>query len=428
MSPSSTPRAADAPIHIAVILGGLPTPDTSGSGIIHWALLRQLVQAGYQVTCCLLLNQANPHLALQDDQSINQLQALGLTVKVFWLDQKRATSRWRQRLLPQVADLYPTQDLTAALQAFLDQQQPDVIYTYEVANLVPLLTYRAVPRLAALVDLDHLPARLRLQTQPWHWRQAPMLLLTYWHTWLKRRWMVRWLQEADAVVNYAAHHAAWLQAHGVPQAQYCPPPVPDLRSHITAKVTRGHQPPRILMVGHLLGTATQLGLRLTLQDILPRLDQALGPQGYQLRIVGAFAEQLPDSLLQQLQHPAIQPLGYLEEIAPEFLSCDVLLVPTPVELGTRIRILVGWCYGCCVVTHSANAKGISALIPGQNALVGASGAQLAAALLQALQSPELRQQLAQAGRSTYESVFQPQVAAQPLLARLDQLARQHQPT
>ncbi len=413
--------------HCVLITSGVPNPETSGSAIVNWALLQHMHQFGLRVTCCLLLERSHPHFSLPGASDLDGLRAQGIAVEtLFWDSSPAKSGRWRRLLQPTLADLYPLTALQPQVQKLLQRLQPDVIYAYETPCIALALAYPEASCLGVLVDLDHLPSTLRLRTQGLrlHPRAWAIAAATLWQSRQKRHWMLRLLAQTPVVVNFAAHHAAWLQTQGIHQSRYLPPPIPDpLPGWLPEERSPSPQPrPRILMIGHLLGTATQLGLQLTATQVLPRLERELGPQGFEIRIVGGFHEQLPRSLQQRLDHPAVQFLGFLTQVETEFRTCDLLYVPTPVELGTRIRILVGWSYGCCIVAHQANACGIPTLKHGVNALLGQGGATLATALLMAIRQPELRQQLAQAGRKTFETHFQAAIAAPKLIQILMELS------
>jgi glycosyltransferase involved in cell wall biosynthesis len=116
-------------------------------------------------------------------------------------------------------------------------------------------------------------------------------------------------------------------------------------------------------------------------------------------------------------------VGQVEPATEEFLRCDVLLVPTPIRLGIRVRILTGFATGSCIVAHTANSLGIPELIDGKNALLGSTGPQLAAAVLRASADSALRAQLRREARRTYEQCFSLETAGRLIVDELEQVAR-----
>ena len=113
--------------------------------------------------------------------------------------------------------------------------------------------------------------------------------------------------------------------------------------------------------------------------------------------------------------------GHVEPPDDEFLRADVLLVPTPVPTGPRIRILTGMAFGCCVVAHEANRLGIPALVHRENVLLGQSD-ELATLTVTALRDPALRERLGGAGRLLYESRFTLDTAGARIVAELERIA------
>jgi glycosyltransferase involved in cell wall biosynthesis len=223
------------------------------------------------------------------------------------------------------------------------------------------------------------------------------------------------LRHYDSVGIFGAHYADLAKRHGV-AAWYAPSPVEDPRP--SPRGERAPGPPRILLIGHLRGIATISGLHVLVDDVLPRLDAELGREGYEARIVGAYCP--PESLRESLQHPAVRLTGAVEPPDEEFLGADVVLVPTPIETGPRVRILTAFAYGCCVVAHRANALGIPELEDGVNVLL-ADTRGLAAATLSALRDAALRQRLGAAGHALYESRFTPEAAGGGIVRRLEEL-------
>jgi hypothetical protein len=225
-------------------------------------------------------------------------------------------------------------------------------------------------------------------------------------------------------VDFAAHHAAWLRENGVPNCLYIPPPTRDTiglkwreirDSHPTRNTTR------ILLLGHLAGIATIAGIKIFTAKVLPILEQKLGFGKFEVHVVGDYSKN--QDLAAQLRRPTIRLRGYVDDISHEFLSSDILLVPTPINLGTRTRIIEGFSYGCCVVAHAANALGIPQMVHEQNALLAGNGLGLADAVIRAVNSPALREHLGCNARRTFEENFSIEKAGALLTAELERIAR-----
>jgi glycosyltransferase involved in cell wall biosynthesis len=114
--------------------------------------------------------------------------------------------------------------------------------------------------------------------------------------------------------------------------------------------------------------------------------------------------------------------GYVEDIHEEFRAADILLVPTPIDLGFRVRIAEGFSFGCCVVAHRANALGMPELCDGETTLMDDTGSGLAEAVVRCLRSTALRDQLGAAARATFEQVLDGRIVCNQMVDELEFLA------
>src|SRR5207249_4649814 len=129
----------------------------------------------------------------------------------------------------------------------------------------------------------------------------------------------------------------------------------------------GNPKPRILLIGHLRGIATISGLHVFVDEVLPELTAVLGPEGFDVEVVGAHDP--PASLRPALDaHPAVHLLVHDE---------NVLLADTP---------------------------------------------GLARETLRAIREPELRERLGRRGRELYEAEFTPERAGTTIVQELERLA------
>jgi glycosyltransferase involved in cell wall biosynthesis len=235
------------------------------------------------------------------------------------------------------------------------------------------------------------------------------------------RLLVRLLNECEASGNFAAHHAAWLRRRGASGCEYYRTPIQDSPGDDWLAARQRHQRGggrlRLLLIGHLRGVSTLDGLDVIASGVLPRLERTLGADGFEVRIVGGYDP--PPHLQAALDRPSVRFLGHLEHPDEEFAAADALLVPTAIPLGTRVRIISAFSFGCPVIAHQANALGIPELVDGANVLLGRSGEELAQATTRVAGDAELQRRLENAGRATYERFFAPSVAA----ARIEETLR-----
>jgi sugar transferase (PEP-CTERM/EpsH1 system associated) len=124
--------------------------------------------------------------------------------------------------------------------------------------------------------------------------------------------------------------------------------------------------------------------------------------GVRLRITGRQPDSLPRFLLDE---PGVELTGYLPDIRPTIARSCVSVVPLRSGGGTRLKILEAMALGTPVVSTKKGAEGLDAT-PGLHLLVADEPAAFADAVVQLLQSPIQRRQLAdqahQLVRSRYE--------------------------
>jgi glycosyltransferase involved in cell wall biosynthesis len=121
----------------------------------------------------------------------------------------------------------------------------------------------------------------------------------------------------------------------------------------------------------------------------------------QLRIVGAD----PPAAVQALaQLPGVQVTGYVADLAGELQHATIAAAPLRAGTGMQIKVLEAMACGLPVVATRQVLAGVGAH-HGQHALQGETSAQLAAAMVQLIQQPALRIQLARAAHLLVEELY-----------------------
>ena len=416
-------------MRVATVFAGVPNPWQGGGPLTHWATIGALLDAGHEVLFVSLPWEDDPRA----EERLAALRALGAeTAAVAPVsDGSTPEGRWRRRLAygrsvawPDDETLFPTLAYAEPLARVLAEARPDAV----LAHGTPAVTAAHAapfPKLALMSDPPGLSRRLRTRYEPTHpWRPGRDELVyrlgAASYALRAERRILELLRGYDSVGEFAAHHAEWARRRGV-RAWYAQSPIPDAAGSEWRERRAAAEPnprPRLLMIGHLRGISTISGLHVLVRHVLPRLTDELGRDGFELHLVGDYEP--PRSLRTALDHPAIRLRGHVEPPDDEFLRADVLLVPTPVATGPRVRILTGLSFGCCVVAHSANRLGIPMLSHGRNVLLAPSE-RLAEQTLRALRDPPLRERLGAEGRRLYESRFTPERAGRRIVAALEGL-------
>jgi len=415
----------------AVVANGIPNPTASGSALTPWSLIQYLIEAGHAVTAFPIENlYLSPTKVKREDQ-LAALSALG--AKISLIDgsclnytPNRPANGIGRLFLPRLEDYYPTALLAPTLRSALEIESPQAIFAYHFEALAATYQLGIAPLVSVVVDPSHLPAYFRWRVlEPLRLNNdylqltAAMAAGTIWLP----RYMRRMMLHCAVSGAFAAHHAAWYRRIGVSNCQYFCTPVADdggSRWQEQRQQYKSKTKYKILLIGHLYGTATLSGLYLFCRTVLPILEQHLGPDKLEVHVVGGHRP--PPDLRRLLDHPMIKMRGQIEPPNEEFFSSDVLVVPTPINLGMRVRIAVGFSFGSCVVAHHANALGIPEMIHEKNALLAKDGASMARMILRALGDQSLRERLGREARRTYETYFAPSVAGKRLALEMERAA------
>jgi glycosyltransferase involved in cell wall biosynthesis len=409
-------------VRVGFVSGGIPSLGHSGSTLASWTIVEALLDVGHDVTAVLcpagyLLDETVPG-------RIAELERLGADVRVVEVPDPGPVRRARfvrSLVAPTDADLLPAARAAEGVRRALDGV--DVGMSFGIEAIAATAHLDGAPFLAVLSHPPGVPRRLRLRYDP-----APRSLLgrAAERSFLAHadRRTAALLRRFASVGVFSGHHAEWARRHGV-KAWYAHYPMPDLAGpdwrgkREAAQAEPG--PPRILMIGHLRGIGTISGFHLFVPEILPLLTEELGPDGFEVHVVGG--QEPPAAFVDGLRHPAVRLRGQIENPEEEFFAAHVLLAPNPTTTGASARILSGLTFGSCIVAHTDSVIGIPELEHGRNSLLASDGPAHARETLRALGDPELRRRLGDEARRLYESAFSPPVAAGRIVQELERLAR-----
>jgi glycosyltransferase involved in cell wall biosynthesis len=408
-----------------IIGGGVPNPVSGGGALTTYTVVRQLLDSGERVTVFVLHDPVYYDPAGADmGERIEHLERLGAHVVPIASRAAAAVddaprslgARLRRNLAPAVGDLHPHVADAPQLAEAVAGSGADVAFAYHVEALAAS-TQLTIPRVAGVGDPPQLPVYYRWRDampSAWAVRQLPRVQRVMR---AQPRLMAQLLEGCAAYGAFAAHHAEWFRAHGAPRCEYFRTPVPDLDGAPADRAASDRT--RILLLGHLGSIVTIDGLRVFARA-LPEIERQLGPDRFSVDVVGGY--QAPEGLDGLFAHPAVTAHGHTEDAGRWLAETDMLVVPTSIPLGIRVRIIAAFSAGTPIVAHQANALGIPELVDGENALLGGSAGELAAAVVRLASDEALADRLRRGARATYERYFMPGVAAAAIVARLREAA------
>lgn len=420
-------------MHIAFLWNSVPHAE-GGGGMVSVGMVQAMLRAGHRVTICVLMEPES--IRPQHMPQLEELQSSNVTIteipvppRASWRFSgfRRLAHRFRVLLRPRNADFHPLVTQAQTVGAILAPLKPDVIIVFQVIEA--LHGVPTAPKMALLGAMEHL-------THLYWWRvratwRAPIrtvvmgiraLLVSF----LVRRWNLRMLADYQRVGVLGAQDAVWLRQHGITNALYLPAPIQDpgqaswksRRAGVTSGEDSGVKP-KIILVGHVQAVPTLAGLYFFGRHILPGLERSLGAEAFEVHIIGRYS--LPRPLARAFDKPSVRLRGFVEDIDGEFLTSDILCVPTPIDFSMRVRICVGFSFGCCVVAHHAIAAGMPELIHDYNVLMAGDGPGLVSQIVRALRDERLRVWLGANARRTYEERFSAGRAGQILLDELERI-------
>lgn len=205
---------------------------------------------------------------------------------------------------------------------------------------------------------------------------------------------------AAFILNHAAMHAEWLRRRtGLPTlytpnpVALCPPPVrvPDAPDGV----------PRFMLLGGMGGIATLSGLGFLASAVIPHLADALGRGDLEIHSIGKG--EFPKRIEAVFRDAGVVQQGFVPDLDLALADARAVLVPTPIPLGFRTRILDCFRQGICVIAHSANAAGMPELAHDRNALLAKDGREFAQQVLRLMREPETAERLADQARKDFET-------------------------
>lgn len=423
-------------MRVTLLVGGAtPNPTAGGGAVTTWTILSELRAQGHDVAVVVVRDREryDPTSETEDVRE-ERIRGLGADVvpvvsrsaEFFRTSSRALGDRLRRGWHPSDEELFPHSVDAEAVERAVASTNPDAVFVYHADMLAASRGVRA-PRFGALGDPPHLSALYRFREQlpdPRAFRGALRLQAQLRH---QPRLLVRLLNECQRRGAFAAHHAEWLRRRGAADTMYLRTPVPDSLGPAWRKERDRLRAarPTVLLVGHMKGVVTIDGLRLFGSEVLPRLEQELGADGFDVRIAGGY--DAPAELARLLDRPSVQFLGHVDGADDEFLAAHALVVPNSISLGIRVRIITGFSLGTCIVSHRANALGIPELEHEQNALLGSSGPELAEGIFRAFRDDALRKRLESGARDTYEREFAPPVSVGRIAANLEAMAPGRRP-
>lgn len=404
---------------ILIIIDTLPNIYHGGGGITAYSVINSLISEGHKVDLLALNPNIHNYENRSDSDYEKELYKIGVhNIKILNIIVDKKINIYR-KFFPRVKDLFTSFYKSSEIKEFLDLGSYDGIFAYHWDAIVSIQQITNIPKLGIVGDPIHLPYLYRKEYyKRVNISKFNILFVKQWlleKTQISRKIKIMnmLLKSCNVSGAFAAHHAFDFQNSGVDNCKYFRTPVYDPHTSLN-KNPKSNSKFKILHIGHLQGIATVTGVEILAKEVIPNLDKLIGEDNYELHLVGGHFDTLPILLKQLLTKNNIKIRGQVSPSDQEFLSSNILLVPTPIELGIRVRIITGLSYGNCIISHIANSKGIPELVNNQNCILSNDGVALAKACFDVYKNENKRIDLAINARKTYEKYFSVETAGKEI--------------
>ena len=265
-----------------------------------------------------------------------------------------------------------------------DKYKPDIVYCfgYQAANIANRARgdYKIV---ATFYDPPYVSScykrwtELRYGDIKTKLNVLRRLIATY------RRWRLHFSAElpalgsSDVLISHSYNHGLLYQSRLKRPLLYFPNPL-EVVPELTRQVNRDI--PTFLLAGSIASTVSLTGMYFFAYEVLPNIIDDLRAGRMRIHVVGGGKLRQDLEFLKSV--PNMKFLGFVshEDLLREYEQATALLVPTPIRLGFRTRIMDAFRYRLPTIIHTANQAGFKELEHRANTLMATTGTAFAAAM------------------------------------------------
>ena len=395
--------------NILVINSTVPHPFHGGGGLTIYSSLRALLNNGYNVYCLALTCSSNNGSKSEQDH-IDHLLSLGVKdVQILDITKENHHPKLFDRVFPSIQSLLPFRKFNSKVEKYIKKFNISSILAYHWEASSAVMDLSNIKKAFFLGDPIDAPMIFRRQYlnkygELSYFRNIVFNIRSKLIISQQRLAMNKVIEKGNFVGVFAKHHSEELQTRSKRDCQYIKTPTPSSVSKNNLK-TVGKKF-KILHIGHLQGIATVSGVDLLVNQIIPILKKEIGSENLEINLVGGSFNSLPRALQDSInKEDQINVLGQITPADQVFCENDILLVPTPIELGIRVRIITGLSYSIPVVAHIANKKGIPELENNINCILGKNAEEIAQGIIKLYKDENLRKKIGEEGLDLHNNEF-----------------------
>lgn len=395
--------------NLLVINSSVPHAYHGGGGLTAYSMLRASVDLGYNVYCIALASSKN-NGNMTEQEHVDHLLSLGVKdVKILNNETINHKKSWFQKITPNSEVFLPNRTENQRVREYCLSNHINLAIAYHWEGASAIMDIDELKKVFLVGDPIDTPMIFRRQYLEKYGDLNPIKKVLFN---LRSKYIINQQKKAMSEVlkagNYngafANHHSKELEKESGVKCHYMRTPTP-FPNKINKNLSHSEKF-KILHIGHLQGIATISGVDLLVTEVLPILKKKIGEDKFEINLVGGHFEALPKKLQKLIKEdPCINVLGQVTPADSVFCENDILIVPTPIELGIRVRIITGFSFAIPIVAHIANTKGIPEMQHNENSMIGNNASSLADAIIKLFNDSNLKAHVGKKGNDLHCSHF-----------------------
>ncbi len=417
-------------MHLAFFTHTYPAPNSNGGAEICYAKLKEFKKKGIKVSLFIYAVEEYYNDCIKN---YNKIKVLADNVHVFKADMKISLFNAILKnpylfFKPQDEMLLPSYRFEKETHDLLKRYNPDKAYIYDWYACPPVLNYK-IDKMMIVGDLLFAPHFINLKYRKllgyeeffynnFSFEKIKKKISSHWTIYQRKKIQKKLFKNCKYGGCFGKYDADWLFNYGIKQSKYYPTPYNDTSTedflNYEKRISIKKEKFKIATgLGRLNATATSSGLYLLLNEILPKLNERIGSDKFEIHVYGDGY--LRGGLEGLKNHKNIFIRGYVDDIDAELLSSDIFLLATPFLLGYRARVINCLARALPLVLHKSDTINQPELIDNYNCVFGNTSDEIVEKMIQLLTDLNKRKKIMKAARETYLKVFRPSIAVENII-------------
>jgi glycosyltransferase involved in cell wall biosynthesis len=390
---------------IDVVVRGVPSQSIGASRVIFFQYIKSLVETGYKVRCIIFLScgqESDYALFCKEIEKTGPISVCFIQCQVPIISSGRfsvrvdesLSFRFRTLLFEDIADLLLLLDISVAAIAPRDFPNQKIVWVGDLGSEVNW--YDGILVLKRNFALGFIKM-ISVLVRGYFWKKIYKSSL----------------KSADRIVACSYSSIKPLKRIGI-DAMFLPYPWPS-QGRLDVDIRRKEpEKPTFLMFGNLKGLGWRSQWDFLFNDLLPKLRETFGNQGFKIDIGGI--EDAPSWLVSRLMPiEEIEFHGFIPNLLEQMSKSHAVIVPLGVPVGNRSRIITALGGRIPVIAHKNAAAGNPLLINGLNCLLADSAQEFVHHMSTISRDKKLSKRLIENAEISYVSSFSPRNANQLFL-------------